>query len=377
MTGMYDNQNGHGTPGNQNGNGNGNGNGKLPGTPDDFRLEPNLGRFVPEPRVEGRRVLVTGAGGFIGSHLVETLVEGGAKVRAMVRYNARGDRGALEWIDPDVLSEIEVHAGDIRSHESVAQAVEGRELVFHLASQIAVPHSYLDPRTFIETNTIGALNVAQACRANDVERMVHTSSSETYGTAQAVPITEDHPVAAQSPYAASKIGADQLVLSFTRSLDLRATVVRPFNTYGPRQSARSVIPTIISQALQGDVIKLGSLGPRRDFNYVSDTVNGFIHLGTSDRTLGEAVQLGTGRDISIQELVEELSDVMDRKLVVETDEDRIRPVNGEVMRLVASAERATRLTGWKPLVPLRDGLFETVHWVEEHLDRYRVGEHVT
>jgi NAD dependent epimerase/dehydratase len=372
MTGMHDeHQNG-------NGNGNHNGNGNRPDlTPDDLRLETSLGRFAREPTVEGRRVLVTGAGGFIGSHLVEALVEGGAEVRAMVRYNARGDRGALEWIDPAVHSEIEVYPGDIRSRESVAHAVEGRDLVFHLAGQIAVPHSYFDPRTFIETNTIGALNVAQACKDNEVERMVHTSSSETYGTAQHVPITEDHPVAAQSPYAASKIGADQLVLSFTRSLDLRATVVRPFNTYGPRQSARSVIPTIISQALVGDVIKLGSLGPRRDFNYVTDTVRGFIYLGTSDRTLGEAIQLGTGRDISIQELVEELSDVMDRKLIVETDETRVRPVNGEVLRLVSSAERARKLTGWEPLVPLRDGLFETKHWVEQNLERYRTGEHVT
>lgn len=365
----------------ENGNGNNNGgnrNGHEPaGMPAEELLARATGRFVREPSVRGRRVLVTGAGGFIGSHLVETLVEGGARVRAMVRYNARNDRGALEWIDPALLNEVEVQAGDIRSSESVGHAVEGCDLVFHLASQIAVPHSYLDPRTFIETNTIGALNVAQACRQNEVERMVHTSSSETYGTAQQVPITEDHPVAAQSPYAASKIGADQVVLSFARSLDLRATVVRPFNTYGPRQSARSVIATIISQALHGDVIKLGSLGPRRDFNFVSDTVNGFIHLGTSDRTIGEAIQLGTGKDISIQELVEELSVVMDRKLIVETDESRIRPVNGEVMRLVASSERAQRLTGWKPLVPLRDGLFETVRWIEEHLDRYRVGEHAT
>lgn len=353
-------------------------NGRRPASlPDDATLGSTLGRFAREPTLQGRRVAVTGAGGFIGSHLVEALVEGGADVRAMVRYNARGDRGALEWIDPGVLDDVDVHAGDIRSRESVGQAVEGCEIVFHLASQIAVPKSYLDPRTFIETNTIGALNVAQACRANGVERMVHTSSSETYGTAQNVPITEEHPLAAHSPYAASKIGADQVVLSFTRSLDLRATVVRPFNTFGPRQSARSVIPTIISQALQGDVISLGSLGPRRDFTYVSDTVRGFLHLGTSDRTLGETVQLGSGRDISIQELVEELSHVMGRELVVETDEARVRPVNGEVLRMVASAELARALTGWEPQVPLRDGLFETVHWITEHLERYRAGEHVT
>ena len=205
--------------------------------------------------------------------------------------------------------------------------------------------------------------------------MVHTSSSETYGTAQQVPITEDHPLAAQSPYAASKIGADQVVLSFARSLDLRATVVRPFNTFGPRQSARSVIPTIISQALHGDVIKLGSLGPRRDFTYVSDTVAASSTWARATGPWARPFQLGTGRDISIQELVEELSDVMGRELVVETDETRVRPVNGEVLRLVASAERARQLTGWEPQVPLRDGLFETVHWVSEHLERYRVGEH--
>jgi NAD dependent epimerase/dehydratase len=325
----------------------------------------------------GRRVAVTGAGGFIGSHLVEALVEAGAEVQAMVRYNARDDRGALEWVDRSTLDEVEVHAGDIRSRESVAEAIDGCDLVFHLAAQIAVPHSYTDPRTFLETNVIGTLNVAQACRAQRVERLVHTSTSEVYGTAREVPITEDHPLNAQSPYAASKIGADQVVLSLARAVGLRATVVRPFNTYGPRQSARSVIPTIIAQALDGGAIHLGSLEPRRDFTYVSDTVRGFLEIAASEETVGETIQLGTGVDVSIEELVGELERLLDRDLSVEQDERRVRPEQSEVMRLVASAERARRLTGWEPEVPLVEGLSETVRWIEAHRERYRAEEYVT
>jgi dTDP-glucose 4,6-dehydratase len=325
----------------------------------------------------GRRVAVTGAGGFVGSHLAEALVQEGAAVRALVRYNARDDRGALEWIPRSVLEEIDVRAGDVRSQESVAAAVEGCEVVFHLAAQIAIPHSYLDPRTFFETNVLGTLNVAQACLRENAERLVHTSTSEVYGTAQMTPIREDHPIAAQSPYAASKVGADQLVASFERAFGLRASTVRPFNVYGPRQSARSVIPTIISQALAGDVLKLGSLEPRRDFTYVSDAVAGFLAVGASESTVGETVQLGTGTDLSVEEIVGELSSLLDRELLVEQEERRLRPRASEVMRLIAGIENVRRLTSWSPQVPFSEGLRETIQWVEAHPDRYPVEEYVT
>lgn len=295
----------------------------------------------------------------------------------MVRYNARDDRGALEWLPPAVLDEIDVRTGDVRSQESVAAAVEGSEVVFHLAAQIAIPHSYVDPRTFFETNVLGALNVAQACLRQGAERLVHTSTSEVYGTAQQTPIREDHPLAAQSPYAASKVGADQLVASFQRAFGLRASTVRPFNIYGPRQSARSVIPTIIAQALAGDILRLGSLEPRRDFNYVSDAVAGFLAVGAAESTVGETVQLGTGTDVSVEEIVGELSSLLDRELLVEQEERRFRPQASEVMRLIAGSERARQLTGWSPEVPFSQGLRETIQWVEAHPERYPVDEYVT
>jgi dTDP-glucose 4,6-dehydratase len=326
--------------------------------------------------MSGRRVAVTGAGGFIGSHLVEALVEGGAKVRAMVRYNARDDRGALAWADQALVDEAEVLPGDVRSPESVAQAIDGCDLVLHLAAQIAIPYSYTDPRTFFETNVLGTVNVAQACRANEVGRMIHTSTSEVYGTAREVPITEDHPLVGQSPYAASKIGADQVVSSFSRTYGLPATIVRPFNVYGPRQSARALIPTIISQGLRGGAVSLGSLEPRRDFTYVADTVRGILQLAGNEEALGETIQLASESELSVEELVEELGRVMDRELVVERDEARVRPERSEVLRLVGSAERARRLTGWGPEVPLADGLAETVSWIEAHPERYRTEEHV-
>jgi NAD dependent epimerase/dehydratase len=326
--------------------------------------------------MSGRRVGVTGAGGFIGSHLVEALVEAGAGVRALVRYNARDDRGALAWADQSLVDEVEICAGDVRSLESVAQAIDGCDLVLHLAAQIAIPYSYADPRTFFETNVLGTVNVAQACRSNGVERLVHISTSEVYGTAREVPITEDHPLAGQSPYAASKIGADQVVSSFSRTYALPVTIVRPFNVYGPRQSARALIPTVISQALRGGKVNLGSLQPRRDFTYVTDTVRGILQLAGNQGALGETVQLASERDLSVEELVEELKQVMDRELVVERDEARVRPERSEVLRLVGSAQRARRLTGWEAEVPLADGLAETVSWIAAHPERYQTEEQV-
>lgn len=323
----------------------------------------------------GKRVLVTGAGGFIGSHLVEELVRRGGRVRGMVRYNARGDRGALEWIDRGLAEEVEVFVGDLRDAESVDDAVRETEVVFHLGALIAIPYSYANPRSFFESNVIGTLNVAVASRRHEIARLVHTSTSEVYGTAQQVPITETHPLSAQSPYAASKIGADQLVASFHRTFALPAAILRPFNTFGPRQSARALLPTIVSQALAGGPVHLGSLTPRRDLTFVGDTVEGFLALASSDRAIGEALQLGTGEDPSVAEVVELVSEVLGRPLEVVQEERRLRPPGSEVERLISSPERMRRLTGWEPRTSLRDGIAALVSYVGTHPDRYRVDEY--
>jgi NAD dependent epimerase/dehydratase len=331
---------------------------------------------VTEASLSGRNVAVTGAGGFIGSHLVEALAGAGAEVRALVRYNARSDRGALEWADRSLLDGVEVVFSDVRSAEAMAEAIAGCELVFHLAAQIAIPYSFTDPRTFIETNVLGTLNVAKASLDAGVQRLLHTSTCEVYGNAQSVPMTEQHPLSPRSPYAASKIGADQTVLSMSRAMGLRATIVRPFNAYGPRQSARSVIPTIISQELSQGVVSLGATQPSRDFTYVTDLTRGFIELALSEDSVGEVVNLCSGRELSVDELVAEIGGAMDRKLVVETDEGRMRPREAEVMRMVGSADRARELIGWEPRVPLAQGLAETAAWIERNLDNYRPEERV-
>jgi nucleoside-diphosphate-sugar epimerase len=293
--------------------------------------------------MRGTHVLVTGAGGFIGSHLVELLLHQGASVRALCRYNSRNERGALDWIDQAVLRDVDVVLGDLRDLESVDRATAGVEVVLHLGAQIAIPYSYLNARDFFETNVLGSLNVAQAALRHGVRRVVHTSTSEVYGSAQTVPITEDHPLEAQSPYAASKIGADKLMDSFHRSHDLPVTVLRPFNTYGPRQSARAVIPTIITQALAGDVLRLGALDPRRDLTYVEDTVAGAL-LG--------------------------------RELTVQTDPARVRPRLSEVQLLLSDASLARDLTGWAPTIDLDEGLARTIAWIEANADRFRVDHYV-
>ena len=326
--------------------------------------------------LSGRPVLVTGAGGFIGGHLCAALVAQGARVRALVRYNSRNDRGTLDWVQPDVAAEVEAVFGDLRDPESVGAVVAGVDVVLHLGAQIAIPYSYVNPRDFFETNVLGTLNVAQAALTHDVDRLVHTSTSEVYGSAQTVPISEGHPLEAQSPYSASKVGADKLVDSFHRSFGLPAVIVRPFNTFGPFQSARAIVPTIVSQALTGGGIRLGSLHPRRDMTYVGDTVSGFIAAAGAPAAVGKTIQLGTGTDVSIGELVALVGDILGRELAVELDESRVRPPDSEVERLISTPRLAGELMGWAPRVSLREGLERTIAWIEENLARYRADEYV-
>jgi NAD dependent epimerase/dehydratase len=325
----------------------------------------------------GSRILVTGAGGFIGGHLSARLVELGARVRGFVRYNSRNDRGTLEWLQPDVAQEIEVVLGDLRDVESVARAVKDVDVIFHLGAQIAIPYSYVNPRDYFETNVLGTLNVTESARASGARRIIHTSSSEVYGTARIVPIDEHHPLEPQSPYAASKVAADKLVDSYHRSYDLPVTIVRPFNTFGPFQSARAIVPTILSQALAGNVLRLGSLDPRRDLTFVSDTVEGLIAAAVSEEAVGRTLQLGTGTDVSIGELVELVASAVGRELRVEHDSARVRPAGSEVMRLVSDPQLAFELTGWRCQVPLAEGIARTLDWVAANQARYRSGEYVT
>jgi NAD dependent epimerase/dehydratase len=324
----------------------------------------------------GRTVLVTGAGGFIGGHLVERLVRDGARVRALCRYNSRNERGTLDWLEPEVTAEVEVVLGELRDVESVAAAVDGTEVVLHLGAQIAIPYSYVNPRDFIEVNVLGTLNVAQAALRSDVQRVVHTSSSEVYGTARTVPITEEHPLEPQSPYAASKVAADKLMESFHRTYGLPVCVLRPFNTYGPRQSARAVIPTIVSQALAGSTIRLGALAPRRDLTYVEDTVAGFVAAACAERSVGRTVQLGANADISVGELVGTIGELLGRELRVEVDDERIRPDGSEVARLVSGPFLARELLGWEPRWDLRAGLTRTIEWIDRNAGRYRADDYV-
>jgi len=314
-------------------------------------------------------VLVTGAGGFIGGHLAAELVRRGAGVRAMVRYTSRSDTGTLAWLEPGLVDQMEIVFGDLRDVESVDRAADGVGTIFHLGAQIAIPYSYVNPRDFFETNVLGTLNVAQAALRAGVERVVHTSTSEVYGTAQVVPIDEAHPLDGQSPYAASKIGADKLMDSFFRSYGLPVTTVRPFNTYGPHQSARAIVPTVITQALAGDTIELGSLEPRRDLTYVSDTVAGFIAAARAPAVVGRTVQLGTGHDVSVREIVEAVSRLLDREFTVVHDERRVRPPLSEVERLISSPALARELTGWEPEVELDTGLARTIEWIRANRTR--------
>lgn len=322
------------------------------------------------------KVLVTGAGGFIGSHLVEELVRQGEEVRAFVRYNSRNQWGLLEDLPKPVLEEIEIVLGDLKDPDGIKKAVKGCQKVFHLGALIAIPYSYVHPFDFIQTNVVGTANLLNAClEMEGLERVVHTSTSEVYGSAQYIPMDEKHPLQAQSPYSASKIGADQLAESYYRCFDLPVSILRPFNTFGPRQSIRAIIPTIISQALSEEKIRLGNLKPRRDFLFVKDTVRGFIEIGKCEKAIGKVVNIGTGKDISIEELTKKILDLLGGKREIETDARRIRPEKSEVMQLLSDTRLAQGLFGWKPRYSLEEGLKETIDWYRKNLSQFKVGSY--
>ena len=319
----------------------------------------------------GKAVLVTGAGGFIGSHLVDRLAREGAEVRGFLHYNSRGDVGALAW-DSD-LSAVDLRFGDLRDEGALVSAARGCEVILHLGALIAIPYSYVAPRDVVETNVVGTLNLLSAARRVDAGRVVCLSTSEVYGTPEGERITERDLLNAQSPYAASKIGADQLALSFHRSYGQPVGVVRPFNTYGPRQSARAVIPTILTQGLIGGELALGSLHPVRDFLYVEDTVDAVLAFAAWEGAPGSLLHVGTGEGVSIEEVVRLASEVLGRELDVRLDEQRVRPDASEVQRLVCDARAARERLDWGPAVPLREGLERTARWIERNLERYRPG----
>jgi len=316
-------------------------------------------------------VLVTGAGGFIASHLVEALVRAGADVRAFVRYNSRNDPGLLSLLPAEVLSEVEQIAGDLRDLPALLAAMRGVSHVFHLGALISIPYSYRHPAEVVECNVMGTLNVLLAGRETGVERIIHTSTSEVYGTALRTPIDEHHPLQGQSPYSASKIGADQLAESFYRSYDLPVVTLRPFNTYGPRQSGRAVIPTIMAQALTGPVVHLGNLMARRDLTYVTDTVDGFLRAGLLPGIEGEVFNLGSGREITIADLAQEILSLIGRPVRIEVETARLRPEKSEVQRLLCDNRKARNRLGWTPRTELTSGLRLTLDWIAAHLDRYQ------
>jgi dTDP-glucose 4,6-dehydratase len=320
-----------------------------------------------------KRVLVTGAGGFIGSHLAEHLVKEGAEVRAMVHYNALGRRGWLDYTP--LVEEMDVFAGDIRDRDNVHEAMEKIDIVFHLAALIAIPYSYKAAESYVSTNVIGTLNVLQVARDRGIEKIVHTSTSEVYGTAREIPINESHPLQGQSPYSASKIAADKMVEAFHLSFGLPVTTIRPFNTFGPRQSARAIVPTIVSQCIKVKRIKIGNLHPTRDLSFVNDTVSGFILAAMTEKCVGATINLGTGNEISISDLVETIAGLVGKKIDIQIEENRIRPGGSEVERLLADNSLARSLLGWEPRISLHEGLRQTIEWIEQNLDMYRINEY--
>lgn len=327
--------------------------------------------------IKNKNVVVTGAGGFIGSHLTEELVRRGANVKAFVHYNSRNDWGLLELLEEDVLSKIEVTAGDITDPFFVRDVTKESDIVFHLAALIGIPFSYVAPENYVNVNIKGTLNVLQAALDNEVGKVVHTSTSETYGTAEYTPIDEAHPLKGQSPYSASKIGADKIAESYYRSFDLPVAIIRPFNTFGPRQSARAIIPTIISQALTMDEVHVGSLSPVRDLTFIKDTVNGFIEIGTSKKSVGEVINIGTGSGVTIGELLQRILRIIGKEdMPVVEDVDRVRPDKSEVMELICGNSKAIRLLGWSPQYTLDGGLTETIEWMRENIGLYKTDKYV-
>lgn len=330
--------------------------------------------------MNSKTAIVTGADGFIGSHLVEDLVSKGYKVKAFCMYNSLGNYGWLENLAKNVREEVEVILGDIRDPLCVKEALKSNDIVFHLAALISIPYSYVAPKSYIETNVLGTLNILQAAKELNISRVIHTSTSETYGTAQFVPINEEHPINAQSPYAASKVGADQLALSYWRSFNTPISIIRPFNTYGPRQSNRAVIPSIISQIHKEKVVKLGSLTPTRDFSFVKDTTNAFIEVSKSNKTIGRAINSASNFEISIGRTAEIIANCMNKELKIELDQKRLRPKNSEVERLYGDNRLLKSLTDWEPsysgINGFKQGIKETIDWFskKENLKFYKSGE---
>jgi Nucleoside-diphosphate-sugar epimerases len=321
-----------------------------------------------------KKAVVTGADGFIGSHLTEQLVKSGHDVRAFVYYNSFNSWGWLDTLPDDIKDNIDIFSGDVRDPNGVREAFKDTDIVYHLAALIAIPFSYHSPDSYVDTNIKGTLNVLQAVNSLDISRVLVTSTSEVYGTAQYVPIDENHPYQGQSPYSATKIGSDRLAESFYRSFNTPVTIVRPFNTYGPRQSARAVIPTIITQLLAGEAeIKLGALTPTRDFNYVKDTAAGFIALAECDKAIGQEINIATGIEISIGQLAQELIDQINPEARIVCDEQRLRPENSEVNRLLGCNEKIKSLTSWQPEYDLKHGLAETIAWIKDNLSGYKPG----
>ncbi len=324
--------------------------------------------------LKNQTVLVTGGGGFIGSRLCERLVQSDATVRAFVRYTSRAEIGLLRFLEPDILKKVEIIRGDLRDFSAVEQASRGVDIVFHLGALISIPYSYVHPVETVQTNVIGTLNILEACRKSGA-KLVHTSTSEVYGTALRVPIDEDHPLQGQSPYSASKIGADKLVESYFRSFGLPTMTVRPFNTYGPGQSTRAVIPTIITQALAGGVVRLGNLDAIRDFTYLDDTVEGFLLTAQADTWNGETYNLGSGEEISIGAIAALIFRLMGKQAEIQLEKNRLRPEKSEVLRLISDNRKAKLELGWQPTVGTEEGLRRTISWIGEHLDLYQPEEY--